>query len=103
MSRLTIRNEAQRDKSSQFHTGEAFSAYGTTVDLDGQRLKSCRSVDLHVAVDDLVTAKVDVIATDALDVEIDAQVTLNVAVVDGFDLEETTLANGGRRLRAVPR
>lgn len=103
MSRLKIRNDAQEDTTSKFYTGQPFASYGTEVFLDGQKLKSCRSVDLRVSIDEVVSAKVDVLATDSLDVEIDASVVLSVTAFDEFDLEETPLANGGRRLRAVRR
>lgn len=89
--------------TADFYKADAFSASGTRVFLDGQEVTACRGIDLHIAVDDMVTAKVDVIATEALDVEIDASVNLNVTTFDEFDIEETPMPDGGRRLRAVRR
>lgn len=104
MSRLKIVNETgnpKPDTTADFYVADGCSPIGTRVFLDGQEVKECRGIDLHIAVDDPVTAKVDILATEALDVEIDATVTLNVLTWDEFQIEETPLPNGGRRLKAV--
>jgi hypothetical protein len=96
MSRLTITNSAQDDG--------AMASYGTLVTLDGREVRECRSVDLSVRLDEIVKAKVEVLVTQALDVEIDADVTVNLIAPSGdFEIEETPLPSGGRRLRAICR
>lgn len=89
MSRLKISSEA--------------GSHRAEVELDGQPLKSCTTLDLRMSVDVPFSANIGVLVTDAMDVELDASVILTVTMFDEFDIEETPLSNGGRRLRAVPR
>lgn len=100
MSRLKIHNDV-RQPGDDFYAPSGMTAYGTQIFLDGQEVHGCRGVDLHVHLDDIVTATVEVIATDSLDVEIDAAVMMNITVEKGYELQETTLPDGRRLLRAV--
>ena len=75
---------------------------GVTVSIDGQPVRDLVGFELKAAVDDVVRATFEVNATAPLDLHVDAQTTIVVNAVPGFEIRETPLENGGRRLQVIP-
>lgn len=90
MSRLKIYNPAHDEPGepapdavwpSGFYPRSALHGHGTVIELDGRPLRDTRTLRLHIAHDSNITAHIEILATPALDVELNADVKVAVGIV----------------------
>jgi hypothetical protein len=72
---------------------------GVLVSIDGQCVPELVDFTLHAAVDDVVRATMRVNATAPMDIQVDAHVTITYNVYPGYEIVETPLDGGGRRIQ----
>ncbi len=73
--------------------------WGSSIHVDGRELPDVRSIDLRIAMDEMVTATVEVLATK--DLSFDGLAALHVVIVaqPGFEVVATTEPDGTVRYR----
>jgi hypothetical protein len=76
---------------------------GTTIIVDGQDIsRFTNDVQVHARANSIeVTARIGLIATEGLDISVDAVTTLELSCFPGYVIEEEPIGDGRRRLRVV--
>lgn len=73
--------------------------WGSTIHLDGREIPHVRSIDLRIAMDEMVTATVEVLATKDLSFEGEAAVHVVIVAQPGFEVVATREHDGTVRYR----
>lgn len=82
-------------------TPDGPSSVGTVVKMDGKEVHHARRVDVHIGVDELVSAAIEVLADEELNVVADAMVQVTVVTSPDFDVIAEDLGDGRTRYRTV--
>lgn len=85
----------------RFHSPSGMGGYGSVLTIDGREIPNVRSVSFHAPADDIVTAHIEVIAHESLDVTLgSADTTFEVVAVPGCELEVFPQPDGSTRFRS---
>jgi hypothetical protein len=83
--------------------GGALAGYFGRLELDDRPVPDVTDFSLQASLDDAIRASVKVLATKALDIEVDAQrAEIMIVVVPGYRVVKDTLPNGRERCWAEP-
>ena len=74
-------------------------SWGSTIQVDGRELLDVRSIDLRIALDEIPTAIVEVIATEKLSFEGEAALHVVIVAQPGFEVVAAREPDGTVRYR----
>jgi hypothetical protein len=104
MSRIKVTNRVEQEPAvGEFYPSSNMTGYGTVCELDGQTLPYVRSIQFgEINTDEVMTAKIEILASQEFEVDINADVKVVIVAFPGYKLVEAFTADGKKQYVCVP-